>query len=111
MAKRTIHKRGSRDRNEKFITEYLRRANVKYELLPEGFGADILLFMSPMMLVEVKNPEVPEYDRGLTPKEKEVMEFCKEMRIPYHVVETPEEMADIVNEWIERLDWKSSLPS
>lgn len=94
-------KRGNRDANEKPITEYLRRANVKHELLPEGFGADILLFTSPMRLVEVKNPNVPKADRKLTDKEAEVKLYCEEIGIPYDVVETPEEMASIINNYIE----------
>lgn len=98
---KTYHKRGNRDRNEKLITGYLRRANVRHQLLPPGFGADILLFIRPMYLIEVKNPDVPKSERGLTETELEVKLFCDEMKIPYHVVETPEEMAAIINKWIE----------
>jgi hypothetical protein len=92
--------RGNRDRNEPLITEYLRRANVRYVLLPEGAGADLLLYLSPLMLVEVKNPDVRKSDRELTEIELEVQEHCKQYDIPYHVVCTPEEMAEIVNRWI-----------
>lgn len=101
MSPKTYHKRGNRDRNEKLITEYLRRANVRHQLLPPGFGADILIFICPMHLIEVKNPDVPKSERGLTETELEVKLFCDEMHIPYHVVETPEEMAAIINKWIE----------
>lgn len=101
------HTRGNRDDNEKQITEYLRRANVKYELMPEGVGADILLFLSPMRLVEVKNPNVPKSSRQLTQTEKEVMEYCQMMGIPYDVVETPEEMAEIINRWIAEQERKT----
>ena len=96
------HKRGNRDKNEKFITEFLRRANVRYSLMPEGVGADLLVFLSPLALVEVKNPEVPKSDRGLTETELEVKLHCEEMDIPYFVVETVEEMQTIINNWIER---------
>lgn len=102
----TIHKRGSRDKNEKLFTEYLRRANVKHELLPEGFGADILLFIAPMHLIEIKNPDVPKSDRALTEKEKEVQEFCAEAGIPYFVVEQVEELAKIINDWIDKQEMK-----
>ncbi len=94
--------RGNRDKNEPQITEVLRRMNVRYVLLPEGAGADILVYLSPLMLVEVKNPNVPKSDQELSSLEKEVQEYCKERNIPYHVVKQPEEMAAIVNEWIER---------
>ena len=94
------HTRGNRDKNEPLITEYLRRANVKYELLPEGFGADILLYISPMRLVEVKNPDVRKSDKELTEKEKEVQEHCLMLGIPYDVVETPEQLADILNKLV-----------
>jgi len=94
--------RGHRDKNEPRITEYLRRANVVHYLLPEGAGADILLYTSPMMLVEVKNPEAPKADQKLTGKEKEIKEHCDETGIPYHIVFSPEEMAKIINNYIER---------
>lgn len=94
--------RGNRDKNEPQITEVLRRMNVMYVLLPEGAGADLLLYLSPLALVEVKNPNVPKADRKLTDKELEVQAYCKEMNIPYHVVETPQEMADVVKDWIEK---------
>lgn len=93
--------RGNRDKNEPLITEVLRRMNVMYVLLPEGAGADLLLYLSPLTLVEVKNPNVPKSDRRLTEKELEVQAYCREWNIPYHVVETPEQMAEIVNKWIE----------
>lgn len=96
--------RGHRDRNEPQITEVLRRCNVRYALLPEGCGADILLYLGPLELVEVKNPSVPKADRELTETEKETQAYCKENQIPYHVVLTPEEMADVINQWIEKKD-------
>ena len=96
--------RGNRDDNEKFITEVLRRMNVMYCLLPEVAGADLLVYLSPLMLVEVKNPDVPKSDRKLTPRELEVQDLCNQFGNPYHVVETPEEMAKIVGDWIEEVD-------
>lgn len=98
------HARGNRDKNEPLITEYLRRANVKYFLLPEGAGADILLYLCPMMLVEVKNPDVPPSDRELTDAEKDTANHCHDVGIPYWVVTTPEQMASIINTHIELND-------
>jgi hypothetical protein len=94
--------RGHRDSNEPQITEYLRRANVMYCLLPEGAGADILLYISPMAFVEVKNPSVSKDKQELTDTEKEVQRHCAETGIPYHVIKSPEEMANIINQYIER---------
>lgn len=96
--------RGNRDDNEKFITEVLRRMNVEYCLLPEGAGADILVYLSPLMLIEVKNPDVPNSDRKLTQRELEIQDLCDQFDNPYHVVETPEEMAKIIGDWIEKVD-------
>lgn len=98
------HSPGSRDKNEKPITEYLRRANVLYFLLPEGAGADILLYTSPMMLIEIKNPDTRKDAQKLTEKEKEIQAHCKEIGIPYHVIFTPEEMAVVINQYIEHKD-------
>lgn len=96
--------RGNRDKNEPLITEVLRRYNVDYCLLPEGAGADILVYLSPLMLIEVKNPDVPESDRKLTAREMEIKDLCDQFANPYHVVETPEEMAKIIGNWIEEVD-------
>lgn len=90
---------GSRDKNEPEITEIIRAYHVPYGLLPEGFGADILLFTSPMTLIEVKNPS---YKWSLTDKEKERQAYCIEHNIPYHIVETQEEIAEILHEWVNR---------
>ncbi len=92
--------RGNRDKNEPSITEYLRRANVRYCQLPEGAGADLLLYLAPMMLIEIKNPDVPKSERQPTELEAYTQVHCMDMGIPYHIVETPEEMATIVNAWI-----------
>lgn len=90
---------GSRDKNEPGITEIIRAYHVPYGLLPEGFGADILLFTSPMTLIEVKNPS---YKWTLTDKEKERQAYCAENNIPYFVVQTQEEIAEIVHKWVNR---------
>lgn len=77
---------------------------MRHFLLPEGFGADLLLLISPMQFVEIKNPDVPKADRQLTDKEREIKLFCDENKIPYAIVETPEEMAEIINKYIEKLE-------
>lgn len=90
---------GSRDKNEPEITKIIRTYKVDYVLLTEGAGADILLMTSPMTLIEVKNPS---YKWELTPKEKERQAYCNDLKIPYHIVETAEEMAEIINSWVEK---------
>lgn len=103
------HSRGNRDDNEKYFTEYLRRANVNYFLLPEGAGADILVYLQPMPLFEIKNPKVAPSDRKLTEIEKNVMEHCDDYGIPYYVFETVEQMADVLNGYIETATWVRQL--
>lgn len=78
--------------------------NVEYCLLPEGAGADILVYLSPLMLIEVKNPEVSEYDQRLSPRELEIQELCNNFGDPYHVVKYPEEMAKIIGDWIDKVE-------
>jgi|SRR5262245_38569371 len=100
------HSPGHRDANEKQFTEYLRRANVKYFLLPEGAGADILIYLQPMALFEIKNPAQPPSARTLTDTEKDTQEHCNERGIPYYVFETVEQMAAVLNHYVEFAEWK-----
>jgi hypothetical protein len=95
------HSAGHRDANEPLITEIIKRYNVDYFLMSEGIGFDILLFTSPMICVEVKNPEQPISKRKLTPKEQDRKTLCAIMDIPYYVVETPERMAEIIRHHIQ----------
>lgn len=88
---------GNRDDNEKYITPVLDAVNVRYKLLPPGFGADILVFEPQLYFVEVKNPEQPPSKRKLTDAELSLMALCDETSGEYYVVLQPEEMADIVN--------------
>ena len=99
------HSSGHRDQNEKYFTEYLRRANVKYFLLPEGAGADILIYLPGMPLFEIKNPDMRISDRSLTEIEKEVMLHCDEQGIPYYVFEEVESMVAVINGYIESGSW------
>jgi hypothetical protein len=86
---------GKRDKNESMITEVLDYANLRYKLLPPGFGADILI-LDWMSFIEVKNPEQIPSKRKLTQDELELQKFCEENGTAFDVVETPEEMADII---------------
>jgi len=90
------HSSGSRDKNEKFITPIIKMYNIEYSLMPEGVGFDILVYLSPMICVEVKNPDQPQNKRALTPTERARKETCDLLGIPYFVVETPEEMSIII---------------
>jgi hypothetical protein len=94
------HSAGSRDKNEAPITELLRRWNVRYWLMAEGAGFDILVFLSPMIALEIKNPDMPPSKRKLTDAEQECKEYCDAIGIPYYVVETPEEVVEILGKWI-----------
>jgi hypothetical protein len=88
--------RGNRDANESLITEILKLYGVRYELLPEGFGADILIERAPMFFVEVKNPAQKPSARMLTDKEKELQTYCHEQGIDYFVVERSDQMVDVL---------------
>lgn len=90
------HSAGSRDDNEPGILAVLKARSIKYFLLSEGAGADILVYISPLTLIEVKNPA---YKWELTKTEKAVKEFCDNLKNPYFVVETPEEMSRIIDDW------------
>ena len=92
------HAVGHRDTNEKFITPVLTAAGKNYIQLHEGDGADLLVIDAPMYFVEIKNPEVKPSDRKLTPSELVLQSLCNAKGIGYYVIETPEQMADILNE-------------
>jgi len=84
--------------NEPLITAVLSRAGIGYILLREGDGADILVKDFPMFFVEVKNPSQRPSDRKLTSDELTLQAECKAGGIDFYVIETPEEMADVINE-------------
>lgn len=88
---------GHRDLNEPLITAVLLRAGLGYILLREGDGADILVKDAPMYFVEVKNPQQPPNKRRLTNDELVLQLECINRGIGYYVIETPEQMAEIVN--------------
>lgn len=95
----SYHKTGKRDANEPQITAVLVAANVRYTYLKPGDGADLIVWTSPMLLVEVKNPAQPPSARKLTEAEERAQEYAKDRGIPYHVVCEPEEMARILAYW------------
>jgi hypothetical protein len=87
---------GHRDANEHEILEVVRAFHVEYRFGREGDGYDLLLLTAPMMLIEVKNPDQPPSKRQLTEAERKTLDYCIKTGVPYYVVETPEEMADIL---------------
>lgn len=90
--------KGSRDRNEPSITELLRLRQVKYTYLHEGDGADLLIWVTPMEVWEVKDPAQPKSKRELTPVERDAQEYCATVGIPFVVMESVEQANDRLNE-------------
>ena len=90
------HSPGHRDDNEPFITAILKLYHVPYLLLVEGQGADILVMLSPMFFVEVKNPDQPPSKRKLTDTEQAHKEICDQWGIGYHVVVHSDQMVEIL---------------
>ena len=90
------HSPGHRDANEKTIIDVLDNYHIDYIKLHEGAGADLLVFTSPMMLIEIKNPDKPPSKRLLTPLESYRQVHCSLHGIPYHVVETAEQAAEVL---------------
>ncbi len=86
--------KGNRDKNEPLITEILNRFHIPYRKGSDADGYDLLVMTSPMMLIEVKNPE-NKY-ATITDKENITQEYCISVGIPYHIVYTPEQMAEIL---------------
>ena len=91
--------KGHRDANEPLITEILNRFHVPYRKGSDADGYDLLVMTSPMMLIELKNPENKQ--AALTETEKATQEYCAAVGIPYFVVSTPEQMTEIVAGWDE----------
>lgn len=84
---------GNRDANETALRDLLAAAGVEYRQCPEGFGADLLLLIAPMVFLEVKNPA---HKWRLTKRERETKEHCEMVGIPYRIVETEEQLLAIV---------------
>lgn len=88
---------GHRDANELEITAVLDAAHIRYIRLREGDGADLLIETHPMYFVEVKNGDKSASRKKLTEAERRLMAHCEEKDIPYYVVETADEMLQIIN--------------
>jgi Uma2 family endonuclease len=86
--------KGHRDANEPLITEILNRFHVPYRKGSDADGYDLLVMTSPMMLIEVKNPENKQ--ASITDTENETQEYCINNGIAYYIVYTPERMAEIL---------------
>jgi|WetSurMetagenome_2_1015567.scaffolds.fasta_scaffold725695_1 hypothetical protein len=93
--------KGGRDKNEPLILEVIRRYNIQYRQGSDSDGYDVLLMTSPMMLIEIKNPAMPQSGRQLTAKEIETRDYCELVGIPYHVVLQPEEMVEIIGTYLK----------
>ena len=100
---KNLYNSGNRDRNEGEIISLLKARNIKYTQLHPGNGADLLVWMRPLFLVEVKNPEQPLSKRQLTSDEEEAMGYCETVGIPYYVIETVDEMNDLIGQYISRM--------
>lgn len=101
--KPSLYNSGKRDANEREILEVLKARNVRYTQMRPGDGCDLIVWIHPMIAVEIKNPEQPESKRELTEDEKELKAYCDETRIGYHVIETAEEMNVIINRYFDRM--------
>lgn len=103
------HNVGRRDANEPQILEVCTRMGYpSFEKAHEGVkgyyipfrigqGCDFLL-CGPfgMAFVEVKNPAMPPSKRQLTDDEKKMQGLAQKMGMQYFVIETPEEMAEVI---------------
>lgn len=92
---------GKRDGNEKEIIALLNRRNVKYTQFKPGDGADLLIWIAPMELWEVKDPSQPLSKRMLTEAEMEARVYCENTGIPYIVITTVEEAVERLNMFFE----------
>ncbi len=101
--KRSIYNSGNRDDNEPAILDLLNKRNIKWTQLRPGDGADLIVWIDPMIAVEVKNPDQPKSKRALTESEQDTQAYCQNTHIPYYVIETPEDMNEILNIYFARL--------
>ena len=97
------HNTGKRDANEQSILNLLNARNVRWTQLRPGDGADLLIWIHPMEVWEIKNPAQPPSKRRLTDDEKDAMAYCLATRIPYVVIEDIETAAHRLNTYFDRL--------
>lgn len=88
--------KANRDKNEPKITQVLDLYHIEYSAGGLGDGYDLLVQLPVMELWEVKNPEVKPSDRQLTDAEKRKQAYCKEMGIPYRVIEYSDQAVDAI---------------
>lgn len=100
---KNLYNKGGRDDNEKEIREYLDVRNIRYIQLRPGDGADLIIGINPMEYWEIKNPAQPPSKRKLTDDERELLDYCTAMHIPYVVIETVEDAAHRMDKFFERL--------
>jgi hypothetical protein len=99
MTKHSLFNAGGRDKNEAHILELLNSRHVAYTQLRPGHGADLLVQIAPMELWEIKNPKQTWY---LTEDEKIKQAYCKEVGIPYIVIQFVEQANDRLNLYFAR---------
>lgn len=100
---RAIYNSGNRDANEADIRNVLDARNIRYTQFKPGDGADLLIWINPMEIWEIKNPDQPPSKRALTRCEQETLEYCKQAGIPYVVIDTVEAAADRLNKYFGAL--------
>lgn len=101
--KRGMYATGKRDANEKNLFPVLKARNIKFTQLIPGQGADLILWVNPMIVVEVKNPELSVSEQELTEKEIETRDYCEIAGIPWFLVKTEEDLLKIINDYFSAL--------
>ncbi len=99
MTKRSLYNTGRRDANEDGIMELLKARNIRVTSFRPGDGADKLIWIDPMEVWEIKNPDQPPSKRKLTDDELEAQEYCARVGIPYIVIETIEDANERLNNY------------
>ena len=101
--KRSLFNKGHRDANEQAILDLLNARNVRFTMLGPGDGADLIVKIHPMVMVEIKNPQQPESKQALTECEQDERAYCTATGIPYAVVKTVDDMNKIINDYFARM--------
>jgi hypothetical protein len=100
--KKSNFRTGQRDVNEKEIIELLNRRNVKWTQFKPGDGADLLIWIAPMEVWEIKNPLQQPSKQELTEVEKEAKAYCENTGIPFIIIMTVEEANQRLNLFFEK---------
>ena len=88
---------GNRDRNEAEIIRVVKAMGIRVTRLKPGDGADLLVWVRPIQVWEIKNPAQKPSDRLLTGNELEALDYCAREGIPYRVIETVDEAVAEIN--------------